>query len=216
MMADARRATSGLEVPAKETAMKIFALWLFLVLLAPTAPAATQERLEVEIIKFSCRQLPKAVEPKEMRDRDADPINDERALRGKSGLSNDVDTTHVSTTDLEAKKYDKERRDYSARQRPQDHEYKLEVKNSGAKKIVNLKWAYVFTDPVTQKQLVRHGFESKVGMKPGTQKKIVVCTDSSLPKVVNAQAQSSKGTPWMESVVIERVQYSDGTVWERP
>jgi hypothetical protein len=200
--------------------MKIFTFWLFLVLLTQTlvsdAPAATQERLELEIIKFSCRQLPKAVEPKDMRDKDTDPVNDDRALRGKSGQSNDVDTTYISNNEIEAKKYDKQRRDYEGNKlRPQDYEYKLEIKNQSNKKIVNLKWAYVFTDPVTQKQLVSHSFDNKVDIKPDTQKKIVVYSDLSLPQVVNAQAQASKSTPWIESVIVERVQYSDGAVWER-
>jgi hypothetical protein len=180
---------------AKETAMKIFTFWLFVALLtqiaSSDASAATQE---IEIIKFSCRQLPKAIEPKEIQDRDMDTIND-GSLRGKSGLSNDLDTTHKSTTDLEAKKYDKERRNYEGgKVRSQDYEYKLEVKNRSTKKIVNLKWAYVFTDPVTQKQLIRHSFDNKVNIKPDTQKTIVVYTDLSLPKVVNVQAQTSKGT----------------------
>jgi hypothetical protein len=98
---------------------------------------------------------------------------------------------------------------------PKPYMYKVRVKNSSSKIAVAVKWTYVFIDPVTRKELLRHSFESKTKIAPGKVKEITTYTDAAPPSVVNAQAKSKKGKEWIEEVIIEKVQYADGTSWTR-
>ncbi|HEU4387935.1 MAG TPA: hypothetical protein VFV34_09080 [Blastocatellia bacterium] len=101
--------------------------------------------------------------------------------------------------------------------RPSDkaYEYKVWVRNTTAKTVATLKWTYIFTDPVSRAELARRSFESKVKIGPGKQKEIVEYSDSSPPLVVSAQAKpNKKASGWEEVVMIERVQFEDGSVWE--
>jgi hypothetical protein len=98
---------------------------------------------------------------------------------------------------------------------PKPYMYKVKVKNSSSKIAVAVKWTYVFLDPVTRKELLRHNFESKTKIPPGKEKELTTYTDAAPPSVVNAQAKAKKGKEWIEEVIIEKVQYADGTSWTR-
>jgi hypothetical protein len=98
---------------------------------------------------------------------------------------------------------------------PKPYMYKVRVKNSSSKIAVAVKWTYVFIDPVTRKELLRHSFESKTKIPPGKEKELTTYTDAAPPSVVNAQAKAKKGKEWIEEVIIEKVQYADGTSWTR-
>ena len=96
------------------------------------------------------------------------------------------------------------------------YEYKVLVRNTTAKTVTTVKWTYIYKDPVTRTELVRQTFESKVKIGPRSQKEVVEYSDSSPPLVVSAQTRTDdKGSGWDESVVIESVQFKDGSVWDR-
>lgn len=104
----------------------------------------------------------------------------------------------------------------SDRQNPKPYMYKVRVKNNkGSKAIVAVKWTYVFLDPITRKELLRHSFDSKTKIEPGKEKELFVYTDAAPPSVVNARAKAEKGKEWLEEVIIERVEYADRTSWEK-
>lgn len=93
--------------------------------------------------------------------------------------------------------------------------YKAQLRNITDKTIKRLQWAYVFTDVLTQKEIVRHGFYSHTQIRPGHEKKLSVFTRGSPPGVINVKELSKNGNkPWIESVVIERVEFADGTIWK--
>ena len=73
----------------------------------------------------------------------------------------------------------------------------------------------MFKDAATGNELVRHSFESKVKMRPDKQKEVVLYADSGPPMVVNAGAIKKSGRAWDEEVIIEAVEYSDGSRWAR-
>ena len=94
------------------------------------------------------------------------------------------------------------------------YEYKLRVQNTGSQTVAAVRWVYLFTDSITHKELLRHSFESKVGIRPGKEKELTVYTNSSPPMLVNAKAgNAKKARAWDEAVVIESIQYADGTRW---
>lgn len=92
--------------------------------------------------------------------------------------------------------------------------YKVEVRNVADKTIKRLEWTYVFTDVLTQKELVRHAFYSHAQIRPGHETKLSAFTRGSPPAVINVKEMSKNGNkPWGESVVIDRVEFADRTIW---
>jgi hypothetical protein len=93
--------------------------------------------------------------------------------------------------------------------------YEVHVRNITDQTIKRLQWAYVFTDVLTQKEIVRHAFYDRTKIPPGHEKKLAAFTRGSPPSVINVKELSKNGNkPWGESVVIDRVEFADGTIWE--
>src|ERR1043165_4382560 len=90
---------------AKETVMKRLTFWLFFMVILQAASwgasTAAQERLTVEIVKFSCRQLPPDVTPKNMPDKDVDAVTSQRYRNNQNIPSSEVDMGKI-----EAEKYE--------------------------------------------------------------------------------------------------------------
>jgi hypothetical protein len=94
--------------------------------------------------------------------------------------------------------------------------YYFTVKNTGAKIIRQLVFEYAFTDPSTQRTVGRRQYKSKVKIRPGMLAKLVVRT--SLPPIgtINAmQAGDDSQDQSLEHMVIQRIKYDDGSVWQR-
>lgn len=94
--------------------------------------------------------------------------------------------------------------------------YEFTIKNTGSKIIRKLVWEYSFTDPVTQQTVGRRQFRSSVRILPGRTAKLV--TRSSLPPVgtINAaRAGQNSHDQSPEQMVIQRIKYADGSVWQR-
>lgn len=92
--------------------------------------------------------------------------------------------------------------------------YQVRVKNTGAKRIEAFVWDYVFTDPVTKKELESHSFESFVRVKSNTTSTLVGEAVAPPTKIVTVGGlEKDKRNPFDERVVIRCVLYSDGTLW---
>jgi hypothetical protein len=94
--------------------------------------------------------------------------------------------------------------------------YEFTVKNTGAKIIRHLIFEYAFTDPGTQQTVGRRQYKSKVKIRPGMTANVVV--RSSLPPIgtINAtQTGQDSQDQSPEQMVIERIKYADGSVWQR-
>lgn len=95
-------------------------------------------------------------------------------------------------------------------------EYKFTVKNTGAKTIRQVAFEHTFTDPGTQQTLRRRQYKSKVRIRPGMTATIVV--RSSLPPTGTINARQTGQNPAdqsQEQMVINRIKYADGSVWQR-
>lgn len=94
--------------------------------------------------------------------------------------------------------------------------YQARVRNSGAKKIMAVKWEYVFTDALDQSVLARHRFYTKFKIKPGKEKTLGGFAIAPPTKVINARAVANNpDQPFIEQVNITRIEYADGSAWER-
>ncbi|HEX5708029.1 MAG TPA: hypothetical protein VFX96_12075 [Pyrinomonadaceae bacterium] len=97
------------------------------------------------------------------------------------------------------------------------YRYKVRLKNTGERTIKAVDWDYVFVDPTTAGVVARHQFTSEEKIKPGKEKELSVFTLSPPSRTVSAGALDEKGhSPYSESVVLVRVLYSDGSVWQHP
>lgn len=95
--------------------------------------------------------------------------------------------------------------------------YEVNVSNTGEKAIRALVWEYVLFDTDTKLEVGRRRFVNEASIKPGKSKKLV--GQSSFPPANTVDAsKAGKQTrnQFAESVVIVRVEYADGSAWERP
>jgi hypothetical protein len=100
---------------------------------------------------------------------------------------------------------------------PRDgYKYKLTLRNEGVKTIKSIDWDYLFLDPTTQQEISRHQFTSDETIKPGKNKEISVLYLIPPVKLVRARMLNKKDLPFTERVVVARIQYSDGSFWQRP
>lgn len=94
--------------------------------------------------------------------------------------------------------------------------YKLSVRNDGAKSIKEFDWDYVFSDSATHEELGRHQFTCTERISPGKGKESAFFIPSPPAQRISAYALDRKERDGLEGhVVIVRLLYDDGTVWER-
>ena len=118
----------------------------------------------------------------------------------------------------ESKVYRKANDDNTAKQKPQQtrfgYRYRISVKNGGQKAIKLIDWDYVFLDPATQAEIERHQFTSEEKVGAGKEKELSVFKLAPPTRTVSARASGRKDAPpFVERIVLVRVEYADGSVW---
>jgi hypothetical protein len=95
--------------------------------------------------------------------------------------------------------------------------YKVTVRNDGPKAVRAFDWDYVFTDAATQREVGRRQFASEQKVGPGKKKEFAFFIPSPPTQTISADALNRKEREGLgEEVVVVRVVYEDGTVWELP
>jgi hypothetical protein len=95
--------------------------------------------------------------------------------------------------------------------------YQVKIKNTGLKTIRAVDWGYIFIDQETQQELGRHRYSNKVKIRPGQNNGLVGRTANPPTYTVNVNnTKRESNTQPSEQVVIYRIEYDDGTVWESP
>jgi hypothetical protein len=95
--------------------------------------------------------------------------------------------------------------------------YQVKIRNTGTKAIRVVDWGYIFTDPETQREVGRHRYSNKVKIRPAQNNELVGRTSSPPTFVVDVKNTGKEpGKQLTEQVVIYRVEYDDGTVWQNP
>ncbi len=93
--------------------------------------------------------------------------------------------------------------------------YRASMKNLGSKAIKEIDWDYVFIDAVTGDELDRRQFTSVQNIGPGKQKELVFTLPTPPTRRISVQALDKKERVGIEErVVVVRVTYMDGSVWE--
>lgn len=95
--------------------------------------------------------------------------------------------------------------------------YQIKVHNNGAKRLKLVDWEYQFLDPNTGQLMGSRRIPSKVKIKPGETRVIQVKLFQQPTGIVNADQLDKKyRDQFTERVIIHRLEYSDGSTWERP
>jgi hypothetical protein len=90
------------------------------------------------------------------------------------------------------------------------------IKNNSAKVIEVMFWEYQFHDPVDPASVSRRQFLCGVNIKPGKEKDLEGFSLLGPADVISVESLGTKNRPdFQEKAVINRVEYADGSVWQR-
>ena len=92
--------------------------------------------------------------------------------------------------------------------------YKIKVQNPGPKTVEALFWEYRFHDPANPNLVARRQFLCVVNLGSGKGKELEGFSLSGPSDVVNVQTLNS-GTQLKEEVLINRIEYTDGSMMQR-
>ncbi len=92
--------------------------------------------------------------------------------------------------------------------------YRIKVQNTIKKVVEIVFWEYQFRDPANPELVARRQFLCGVNIPEGKTKELEGFSLSGPSDVVNVQTLGS-GATFKENVVINRIEYTDGAIWQR-
>ena len=96
------------------------------------------------------------------------------------------------------------------------YSYKAKIQNTGQRTVDIVFWEYRFADSSNPEVVTRRQFLCGVNVKPGKQKELQAFSLSAPSDVVSVASLSPNApSPFQESVLINRVEYEDGSIWQR-
>ena len=96
------------------------------------------------------------------------------------------------------------------------YSYRIKVENTAEKVVEILFWEFQSIDPANSSSLTRRQFLCGVNIRPGKESSLEGFSISSPSNVVNVDTLAKKDqNPLQERIVINRVEYADGTIWQR-
>jgi hypothetical protein len=95
--------------------------------------------------------------------------------------------------------------------------YRTSIKNSSEKTVKEIDWDYVFLDAVTGEEMGRRQFTSVETIGPGKSKLLSFMLSAPPTQRISVYSlDKNERIGFDEQVVIVRVKYSDGSVWQVP
>jgi hypothetical protein len=92
--------------------------------------------------------------------------------------------------------------------------YEAKIQNGSKKAIDVVFWEYQFIDPAAATP-TRHQFLCGANLKPAKEKELKAISLSGPSNVVSVETLASGSTRFLERVLINRVEYADGSIWQR-
>ena len=94
--------------------------------------------------------------------------------------------------------------------------YRTKIQNASNKVIEVVFWEYQFKESANPSALSRRQFLCGVNIKPAKEKELVAFSASRPSDVISVDGLANKsGNLFQENVVINRVEYADGSIWQR-
>ena len=95
-------------------------------------------------------------------------------------------------------------------------EHRVKVRNAGTKVVEVLFWEYQLIESLNPTNVMRRQFICGVEMKPKKEMEVQAFSGSNPGAVISVDTLAkSPDTPFQERVVINRVEYQDGSIWQR-
>jgi hypothetical protein len=95
--------------------------------------------------------------------------------------------------------------------------YEARIKNGGEKTIKSIVWEYLVFDPETEVQIGRHQFIDGSKIRPGKTVNLIGYAATPPTSIVHAKrAGKESEQKYSERVVMNRIEYEDGSFWQRP
>jgi hypothetical protein len=132
-------------------------------------------------------------------------VNDPQGVRDPNQDTIDGRSAALEKTVAESRAPQSETRDGYA--------YRIKVQNTYTKPVEVVFWEYRFVDPANPQLIARRQFLCGVNIPAGKGKELEGFSLSGPSDVVNVKTLADNA--FKEDVVINRVEYSDGTVWQR-
>jgi hypothetical protein len=133
-------------------------------------------------------------------------INDPQGVRDPNGDTIDGRSAAMEKSVAEAR---------APKTQPQDgYAYRVKVQNPTAKVVEIVFWEYQFQDPANPDLVARRQFLCGVNIPAGKGKDLESFSLSGPSEVVNVKTLNS-GASFKENVLINRVEYADGSIWQR-
>lgn len=133
-------------------------------------------------------------------------INDPAGVRDPNADSLDGRSAAIEKSVQESRAPKAEPRDGFA--------YRIKVKNSSAKIAEIVFWEYRFYDPANPNLVARRQFLCGVNIRPDKDKELEGFSLSGPSDVVSVGTLAGQ-SQFKEDVLINRVEYADGTIWQR-
>jgi hypothetical protein len=94
--------------------------------------------------------------------------------------------------------------------------YEVKVRNAGKKVIEVVFWEYQFKESANPSNVVRRQFLCGVNIKPDKEKELLAFSLSGPSDVISvASLAKQAGNVFIEKIVVNRIEYADGTIWQR-
>jgi hypothetical protein len=78
-----------------------------------------------------------------------------------------------------------------------------------------MSWDYIFIDPANEDRFDHHQFRSEKKIRPGKTQQITEFSFAPPSRVVDVRVvNKTEGGRFVERVIITRIEYVDGSVWE--
>ena len=181
------------------------------------APAAAQPP-GVEVVKYSWSKDRIGWES----DPFGGPVESFDDIRRRNADQRRIERARATGNPGEAAKIEREMRSEQViRARPPKppryaFSYKLSVRNTGERAIKEIDWDYVLFDAVTAQDLDRREFTGVEKIAPGKSRELVFLVPTPPTNRISAHSLGKNERDGLrEEVVIVRVLYADGTIWQR-
>ena len=198
----------------------ILLAFLITPVVSPQSPAGDQSPIDVAVLKFSWNRERIGWE----KDPFSGPLENFDEMRARSRNERRIQDAKRGGSSIEVDKIKREARADEAIMAKQHQNtrarygfvYKVSLQNKGAKPIKSIDWDYVFFDSQTATELGRRQFTSEEKIPPGKTREMRFFIPSPPTQAISVNSlNKNERADLGESVVIMRIEYSDGSIWER-
>lgn len=196
---------------------------LLLTLVAPgQSPVAAQGGSPVAVLGFKWSQTRQEGEKIELDDktpaRSVIPAN--RNFQRNARVNDPVGTRDPNADTIDGRSAAIEKNVQEARapktKAVDGYAYRVKVQNGSAKVVEIVFWEYQFVDPANAATVARRQFLCGVSIKPDKEKELQAFSTFGPTDLVNGGSLANRSeNAFREQVVINRVEYTDGSVWQR-